>query len=199
MLQLIFPSFTLLNLLPSRRVLCPSTMGLTLESPISFDGSSAHDKATRRDSPHASSFSPFHAFKARRVSRRLSRQQSAKTTEITSASNCAAEAPRSGGVPAERSIFFALPLHLREHIYSLIISPGTTILHIVLKHHNQRDKRLIRFRSCCASAALDRPCCSAGCKAWLVTGTGTYRGAFDSIMNVLLVSKQIDSEVSRFL
>ena len=175
-------------------------MGLVLEAPISWDGSTAHDKVTRRDSPHASSFSPFHAFRARHLSRRLSHKQSKGAQEADAVSDYVAKSPSSNSVPAQRSILFTLPRHLREYIYSLVISPtGSTILHIILKYHLVSNERTVRFRPCRANPALDISCSSARCRSFLDTATGAYRGTFGSIINLLLISKDIEEEVSRFL
>lgn len=176
-------------------------MRFVLESSITFDGSTTYDKVTRRNSPHGSSFSPFQIFKAHRLNRRLSRKQS--TGEGANGDKSSSSPTASAAitpVPAERSILFTLPLSLRQYIYSLVINPtGARTLHILLKYHRQVDHRVVRLRACCANPALDIPYCVTRCKSLLDTATGAYRGAFDSILNLLLISKFIHAEASSFL
>lgn len=171
-------------------------MGFILESPISYDASTTYERVTRRDSPHGSSFSPFRTFKAYRLNRRLSREQSAKkVANGNKSSNLPTTSAAITPMPAERSILFTLPSSLRQYIYSLVINPtGARTLHILLKYHQLVEHRVVRLRTCSANPALDIPCCSARCKSFLDTATGAYRGTFDSIMNLLLVSKSISTE-----
>ena len=174
------------------------SMGLSFEAPVSMLHT-AYDKATRRDSPHPSTFSPLHPFKSRRVSRNLLRTKSAHVvadrTAITRKSS-----PVGKSVPTEESALFTLPLYLRQHIYSLVIDPAQTrTLHILLKHDNRHDQLILRHRACRATRRFDHSCTSARCKMGHDHPTGSYRGSFDSFLSLLLLSRTIHLEATDFL
>ena len=176
----------------------PSVMGLSFEAPISLLHTS-YDKATRRDSPHPSTFSPFHPFKSRRTRRNLLRSQSTSVVagEVVMPEN---SSPVSKGVPTKESALFTLPLHLRQHIYSLIIDPAQTrTLHLLLKHDHRHDQLTLRHRACRATRIFDQSCVSARCKTGHDQPTCSYRGSFDSFGSLLLLSSVIHLEVTEFL
>lgn len=176
-------------------------MGLYLEAPIPIANSSAYDRFNRKSSPHPSSFAPWSAFRTWQTNRRVSRQQSTKASSLKPVASAPATfsgTPRAAS--ASKPILFTLPQHLRELIYSQIIDPsGRRVVHILLKHSPQSapdDSALIRFRSCRAN---ELPCALARCKSYLETGSHSYRGAFDSILNLLLISHEIGEEVRNFI
>ena len=171
---------------------------LSFEAPISVLHT-AYDKATRRDSPHPSTFSPLHPFKSLRASKKLSRTES--TSVVAAEIKIPAKSsPVNESVPTQKSALFTLPLHLRQHIYSLVIDPGQTrTLHLLLKHNNRHDRLVLRHRTCRANRRFDYSCASARCKTGHDQPTGSYRGSFDSFASLLLLSKVVHLDVTDFL
>lgn len=171
---------------------------LSFEAPISVLHT-AYDKATRRDSPHPSTFSPLHPFKSLRASKKLSRT---KSTSVIAAEIAIPEKSSrvNESVATQKSALFTLPLDLRQHIYSLVIDPAQTrTLHLVLKHDNRHDRLVLRHRTCRADRRFDYSCASARCKTGHDQPTGSYRGSFDSFASLLPLSKVVHLEVTDFL
>lgn len=176
-------------------------MGLYLEAPIPGGKSSAYDRFTRRSSPHPSNFAPWSAFKSWQTNRRVSKQQSKSASSLKPVSSAPAVLSETlKASPSSESVLFKLPQHLRELIYSHVIDPsGRRVLHILLKYSSQsavKDSVCLRFRACRSN---DLPCALTRCKSYLETGSHSYRGTFDSILNLLLISHEIGEEIRNFV
>ena len=162
-------------------------MGLYFDSVISA-GSDAHDKATRRTSKHSTNFSPHLPGKAKRL-QGLFRQQS--TPPKTTLPRAGARTETAAATPAIDSLFFRLPLSLRQKIYGYVIGQGE-VLHVVLKRTartTSHDPRLAHRR--CHAGGDFGHCALQRCRQLLDAADGGYYGSFDRIGGLLLSCRDV--------
>ena len=162
-------------------------MGLYFDSVFSAS-SDAHDKAKRTASAHTTNFSPHVPGKARRL-RRLVQQRSPppKTTLITTSGQTEIAAP----TPAINSLFFRLPLSLRQKIYGYVVGQEE-VLHVMMRRSARSTSRVpcLAHRRCHAGGNFGH-CALQRCRQFLDTADGGYYGSFDRIGGLLLTCRDV--------
>jgi hypothetical protein len=163
-------------------------MGFTFDSPVSTTAS-AYDKAHRRKStvstlpPKALTASSFLDNISQRVRNPFRRSSASKPSKLLSIPTSTAPKP-SKPVPAAESLFFRLPLELRETIYGLLV-PRREMLHIMMKRRPNKVRHPLVYRRCPVRGDLDN-CILHSCKRFLAEGgQGGYFGSFDTISGLL--------------
>jgi hypothetical protein len=170
-------------------------MGFTFDSPISF-GSSAYDKTNRRRSaPSAlpsskakkksttdATSDSFFAGISHRIRDRVSRSG-------PGASTLGSNVRPPTQTPAVDSLFFRLPLILRQKIYGYIVGQNE-ILHILLRRNASHLPYGVAYRRCRADGIVD-DCVVEKCREFLDIADGAYFGSFDRVGGLLLTCRDM--------
>jgi hypothetical protein len=166
-------------------------MGFTFDSPISA-GSSAYDKSHRRRSTTSSksrrkstTAPTSNSFLANLIHSIRNRGRPSPPTSSTLASNVQPPAP----TPAVDSLFFRLPLRLRQKIYGYIVGQDE-VLHILMKRKASHLPYGVAYRRCRAGGNIE-DCVIKKCRELLDVGDGVYFGPFDSVGGLLLASRDM--------
>ena len=175
-------------------------MGLSFDAPVSATTNayektySGKSRASRiplkaRTASRASASSFFDNL-SNRVRNSFHRSSSSTPPNLTSIPSSPATHP-SNSVPAAESLFFRLPLELREAIYGLVVAHRETI-HIMMKRRPNGRSHPLVHRICQAGGDLN-DCVLHDCKIFLAAeeGQGCYFGSFASVGGILYTSRDM--------
>ena len=166
-------------------------MGFTFDSPIS-SAYSAYDKANK----HSQRGTPLPSSKTKRKSISSPTSLFASIRNSFGRSNSLSSPPAQvlntnaqKASSASESPLFALPLNVREKIYSYVVGDGE-VFHILLKRKASRSTYAIGFRICRAGGNRD-DCIISNCKQFCDVVNGVYFGSFDSVGGLLLACRDM--------
>ena len=91
--------------------------------------------------------------------------------------------------PAVDSLFFRLPLGVRQKIYGYVVGQHE-VLHVLMKRKASHRPYGVVYRRCRAGGDTTY-CIMATCKGFLDVANGVYFGSFDRVGGLLLTSRDM--------